>query len=217
MSAVDTIISLLKQIKDAIGGEPPQADVLEIVKRALEKKIANKEQLFIPLLHNEFYEWLRNTIGPKATDSFWQRPISEARVQSVNALVKGFLLGITQFKEPVIVNLDQIEIVAADTATPAVSKFASESNAYTTAFHVIKRVIDEAMINPGVSAEAFEAKKEQIIGDFERIANEKIESLHGAAGGGGGGSGNAGAAHNPFARKRKTRRNRKQRKTRKHK
>jgi hypothetical protein len=82
MSAVNTIISLLKQIKEAIGGEPPQADVLEIVKRALEKKLANKEQLFIPLLHNEFYEWLRNTIGPKATDSFWQRPINEARVQS---------------------------------------------------------------------------------------------------------------------------------------
>jgi len=211
MSAVDTIISLLKQIKDAIGGEPPQADILEIVKRALEKKLANKEQLFIPLLHNEFYDWLRRTIGPKPTDSFWQRPISEARVQSVNALVKGFLLGITQFKEPVIVNLDQIEIVAADTATPDVSKFASESNAYSTAFHVIKRVIDEAMINPGSSEENFKTKKDQIITEFERITNEKIESFRGAAGG------NAGAAHNPFARKRKTRRNRKQRKTRKHK
>ena len=215
MSAVNTIISLLKQIKEAIGGEPPQADVLEIVKRALEKKLANKEQLFIPLLYNEFYEWLRNTIGSKATDSFWQRPISEARVQSVNALVKGFLLGITQFKEPVIVNLDQVEIIAADTATPEVSKFVSTSNAYLTAFHVIKRVIYEAMINPGVSAEEFEAKKEQIIGEFEKIAYEKIDSLQG---GGGGGGGNAGAKNKPFARGLKSRRrNRKQRKTRKHK
>jgi len=217
MSAADTIIGLLRQIKDAIGGEPPPADILEIVKKALEKKLADKSQMLVSLIHNEFYDWLRTTIGPKASNSFWQRPISEARVQSVNALVKGFLIGITQFKEPVIVNLDQVEIIGADIATPDVSKFASEANAYTTALLVIRRVVDEAMINPGASPENFTRKKEEILAEFDKLVEKKIESLPSAAAGGGA---NAGKNQNPFARRRNLksrRRNRKQRKTRKHK
>jgi len=217
MSAADAIISLLRQIKDAIGGEPPPADILEIVKKALEKKLADKSQMLVSLIHNEFYDWLRTTIGPKASNSFWQRPISEARVQSVNALVKGFLIGITQFKEPVIVNLDQVEIIGADIATPDVSKFASEANAYTTALLVIRRVVDEAMINPGASPENFTRKKEEILAEFDKLVEKKIESLPIAAAGGGV---NAGKNQNPFARRRNLksrRRNRKQRKTRKHK
>lgn len=213
MSAVDAIIGLLRQIKDAIGGEPPPADILEIVKKALEKKLADKSQMLVSLIHNEFYDWLRKTIGPKASNSFWQRPISEARVQSVNALVKGFLIGITQFKEPVIVNLDQVEIIGADIVTPDVSKFASEANAYTTALLVIRRVVDEAMINPGASPENFTRKKEEILAEFDRLVEKKIESLQSVAGPKG-----AGGGANAYRRGLKSRRhNRKQRSTRKHK
>jgi hypothetical protein len=222
MSAAASIIGILKQIKDAIGGEPPDEDVLEIVKKALEQKLANKEKPFVDLLHNEFYNWLRTAIGPKPTNSFWQKPISEAKVQSVNGLVNLFLITVRRLPSPVIVNLNQVEAIAAETVSPPVTKFASERNAYATSLELIKRVINEALLNPGVSEEVFTQKKDERSEEFETIAYAKDDSLangggaggSAASGGGGGGGGNARARRRGLKSRR---RNRKQRKTRKQK
>ena len=213
MSAADTIIGYLKQIKDAIGGEPPDEDVLEIVKKALEQKLANKEKPFVDLLYNEFYNWLRTTF-------------SEEKVQSVNALEKAsliaFLIGVRNLPSPVIVNLKQVEAIAEETVKPPVKKFASERNAYTTSLFVIKRIINEALLNPGVSEEVFTQKKDERIEEFDTIGLAKAKSFaygggaggSAASGGGGGGGGNARARRRGLKSRR---RNRKQRKTRKQK
>ena len=222
MSAAATIIGILKQIKDAIGGEPADEDILEIVKKALEQKLANKEKPFVDLLHNEFYNWLRTAIGPKPTNSFLQRVNSEKNVQTVNGFVHAFLFAVRNSPIPVIVNLNQVEAIAAEIvsppvtkfASPPVTKFASEKNAYTTSFFVIKRIIDEALLNPGVSEEVFTQKKDERIEEFETIAKGGGAGGSAASGGGGGGGGNARARRRGLKSRR---RNRKQRKTRKQK
>ena len=182
---------------NAIGGKPPDKDVLEIVKKALEQKLANKEKPFVDLLYNEFYNWLRTAF-------------SEEKVQSVNALEKAsliaFLIGVRNLPSPVIVNLKQVEAIAEETVKPPVKKFASERNAYTTSLFVIKRIIDEALLNPGVSEEVFTQNKDERSEEFAKIAYAKDDSLaHG---------GNARARRRGLKSRR---RNRKQRKTRKQK
>jgi hypothetical protein len=195
MNPIETLVNMLKQIKELIGLEPSKEyvmeQVLEIVKTALEKKIMDRKQNFVSLLNNEFYIWLRTTIGPKQDNSFWQKPISEAKVQSINALVNGVLMTIKQLNGRVLVNLDEVENIANE-----VPIFNNSRTAYLSALNVIKRIIETAVVNPGMREDTFAKRKNEVILDFERVSGEKLETYH------------------VQSRKRKTRKNNK---TRKHK
>jgi hypothetical protein len=195
MNPIETLISILKQIRELItielSNEYIMKSVLDIVKKALEKKNIDRKQNFVSLLHNEFYILLRITIGPNEKTSFWERPINEAKVQSINALVNGFLITIKQLNGRVLVNLDEVENIANDTP-----KFNNSRTGYLSALNVIKRIINTAVINPGIREDNFIKRKQEIIFNFERLTGEEIES------------------HNMKSRKRKTRKNNK---TRKHK
>lgn len=195
MNPIETLVNMLKQIKELIGLEPSKEyvmeQVLEIVKTALEKKIMDRKQNFVSLLNNEFYIWLRTTIGPKQDNSFWQKPISEAKVQSINALVNGVLMTIKQLNGRIIVDLNKVETIANE-----VPIFNNSRTAYLSALNVIKRIIETAVVNPGMREDTFAKRKNEVILDFERVSGEKLETNH------------------VQSRKRKTRRNNK---TRKHK
>jgi hypothetical protein len=195
MNPIETLVNMLKQIKELIGLEPSKEyvmeQVLEIVKTALEKKIMDRKQNFVSLLNNEFYIWLRITIGPKQDNSFWQKPISEAKVQSINALVNGVLMTIKQLNGRIIVDLNKVETIANE-----VTIFNNSRTAYLSALNVIKRIIETAVVNPGMREDTFAKRKNEVILDFERVSGEKLETYH------------------VQSRKRKTRKNNK---TRKHK
>ena len=195
MNPIETLVNMLKQIKELIGLEPSKEyvmeQVLEIVKTALEKKIMDRKQNFVSLLNNEFYIWLRTTIGPKQDNSFWQKPISEAKVQSINALVNGVLMTIKQLNGRIIVDLNKVETIANE-----VTIFNNSRTAYLSALNVIKRIIETAVVNPGMREDTFAKRKNEVILDFERVSGEKLETYH------------------VQSRKRKTRKNNK---TRKHK
>jgi hypothetical protein len=195
MNPIETLVNMLKQIKELIGLEPSKEyvmeQVLEIVKTALEKKIMDRKQNFVSLLNNEFYIWLRTTIGPKQDNSFWQKPISEAKVQSINVLVNGVLMTIKQLNGRIIVDLNKVETIANE-----VTIFNNSRTGYLSALNVIKRIINTAVINPGMREDTFAKRKNEVILDFERVSGEKLETYH------------------VQSRKRKTRKNNK---TRKHK
>ena len=195
MNPIETLVNMLKQIKELIGLEPSKEyvmeQVLEIVKTALEKKIMDRKQNFVSLLNNEFYIWLQTTIGPKQDNSFWQKPISEAKVQSINALVNGVLMTIKQLNGRIIVDLNKVETIANE-----VTIFNNSRTAYLSALNVIKRIIETAVVNPGMREDTFAKRKNEVILDFERVSGEKLETYH------------------VQSRKRKTRKNNK---TRKHK
>ena len=177
MNPVETLVNMLKQIKELIGLETSKEyvmeQVIEAVKTALEKKIIDRKQNFVSLLHKEFYIWLRSTLGPKQENSFWQKPISEAKVQSVNALVNGVLLTIKQFNGTLIVDLNKVETIANE-----VPIFNNSRTAYLSALNVIKRIIETAVVNPGMREDIFAKRKHEVILDFERLSGEKLETYH---------------------------------------
>jgi hypothetical protein len=187
------IIGTLEQIRELIKLELSNEfiikSILDFVKNALEKKIIDRKQNFVKLLHKELYIWLRMLIGPSKKNLFWERHISEAKVQSVIALVNGLLMTIKQLKGRVLINLDEVEIIANDTPN-----FNNLHTGYLLALNVIKRIIDTALINPGINEDIFIKGKQEIILHFERLAGEEIET------------------HTVKSRKRKTRKNNKTRK-----
>jgi hypothetical protein len=167
------LIGMLEQIRELIrlqlSNEFLMKSILDFVKNALEKKIIDRKQNFVKLLQEELYIWLRMLIGPSKKNLFWERHISEAKVQSVIALVNGLLLTIKQLKGRNLINLDEVENIANDTPN-----FNNIRTGYISALNVIKRIIDTAVINPGIREDIFIKRKQEIILDFERLAGEEI-------------------------------------------
>jgi len=167
------LIGMLEQIRELIrlqlSNEFIVKSILDFVKNALEKKIIDRKQNFVKLLQEELYIWLRMLIGPSKKNLFWERHISEAKVQSVIALVNGLLLTIKQLKGRNLINLDEVENIANDTPN-----FNNLRTGYLSALNVIKRIIDTAVINPGIREDIFIKRKQEIILDFERLAGEEI-------------------------------------------
>jgi hypothetical protein len=164
---------MLEQIKELIrlqlSNEFIVKSILDFVKNALEKKIIDRKQNFVKLLQEELHIWLRMLIGPSKKNLFWERHISEAKVQSVITLVNGLLLTIKQLKGRNLINLDEVENIANDTPN-----FNNLRTGYLSALNVIKRIIETAIINPGIREDIFIKRKQQIILDFERLAGEEI-------------------------------------------
>ena len=167
------LIGMLEQIRELIrlqlSNEFIMKSILDFVKNALEKKIIDRKQNFVKLLQEELYIWLRMLIGPSKKNLFWERHISEAKVQSVITLVNGLLLTIKQLKGRNLINLDEVENIANDTPN-----FNNLRTGYLSALNVIKRIIDTAVINPGIREDIFIKRKQEIILDFERLAGEEI-------------------------------------------
>jgi hypothetical protein len=167
------LIGMLEQIRELIrlqlSNEFIMKSILDFVKNALEKKIIDRKQNFVKLLQEELYIWLRMLIGPSKKNLFWERHISEAKVQSVIALVNGLLLTIKQLKGRNLINLDEVENIANDTPN-----FNNIRTGYLSALNVIKRIIDTAVINPGIHEDIFIKRKQEIILDFERLAGEEM-------------------------------------------
>jgi hypothetical protein len=167
------LIGMLEQIRELIrlqlSNEFIMKSILDFVKNALEKKIIDRKQNFVKLLQEELYIWLRMLIGPSKKNLFWERHISEAKVQSVIALVNGLLLTIKQLKGRNLINLDEVENIANDTPN-----FNNIRTGYLSALNVIKQIIDTAVINPGIREDIFIKRKQEIILDFERLAGEEI-------------------------------------------
>jgi hypothetical protein len=167
------LIGMLEQIRELIrlqlSNEFIMKSILDFVKNALEKKIIDRKQNFVKLLQEELYIWLRMLIGPSKKNLFWERHISEAKVQSVIALVNGLLLTIKQLKGRNLINLDEVENIANDTPN-----FNNIRTGYLSALNVIKRTIETAVINPGIREDIFIKRKQEIILDFERLAGEEI-------------------------------------------
>ena len=167
------LIGMLEQIRELIrlqlSNEFIMKSILDFVKNALEKKIIDRKQNFVKLLQEELYIWLRMLIGPSKKNLFWERHISEAKVQSVITLVNGLLLTIKQLKGRNLINLDEVENIANDTPN-----FNNLRTGYLSALNVIKRIIDTAIINPGIREDIFIKRKQEIILDFERLAGEEI-------------------------------------------
>jgi len=167
------LIDMLEQIKELIrlqlSNEFIMKSILDFVKNALEKKIIDRKQNFVKLLQEELHIWLRMLIGPSKKNLFWERHISEAKVQSVITLVNGLLMTIKQLKGRNLINLDEVENIANDTPN-----FNNLRTGYLFALNVIKRIIDTAVINPGIREDIFIKRKQEIILDFERLAGEEI-------------------------------------------
>lgn len=167
------LIGMLEQIRELIrlqlSNEFIMKSILDFVKNALEKKIIDRKQNFVKLLQEELHIWLRMLIGPSKKNLFWERHISEAKVQSVITLVNGLLLTIKQLKGRNLINLDEVENIANDTPN-----FNNLRTGYLSALNVIKRIIDTAVINPGIREDIFIKRKQEIILDFERLAGEEI-------------------------------------------
>lgn len=167
------LIDMLEQIKELIrlqlSNEFIMKSILDFVKNALEKKIIDRKQNFVKLLQEELHIWLRMLIGPSKKNLFWERHISEAKVQSVITLVNGLLMTIKQLKGRNLINLDEVENIANDTPN-----FNNLRTGYLSALNVIKRIIDTAVINPGIREDIFIKRKQEIILDFERLAGEEI-------------------------------------------
>ena len=167
------LIGMLDQIRELIrlqlSNEFLMKSILDFVKNALEKKIIDRKQNFVKLLQEELYIWLRMLIGPSKKNLFWERHISEAKVQSVIALVNGLLLTIKQLKGRNLINLDEVENIANDTPN-----FNNIRTGYLSALNVIKRTIETAVINPGIREDIFIKRKQEIILDFERLAGEEM-------------------------------------------
>lgn len=167
------LIGMLDQIRELIrlqlSNEFIMKSILDFVKNALEKKIIDRKQNFVKLLQEELHIWLRMLIGPSKKNLFWERHISEAKVQSVITLVNGLLLTIKQLKGRNLINLDEVENIANDTPN-----FNNIRTGYISALNVIKRIIDTAVINPGIREDIFIKRKQEIILDFERLAGEEI-------------------------------------------
>ncbi len=148
------LIGMLEQIRELIrlqlSNEFIMKSILDFVKNALEKKIIDRKQNFVKLLQEELYIWLRMLIGPSKKNLFWERQISEAKVQSVIALVNGLLLTIKQLKGRNLINLDEVENIANDTPN-----FNNIRTGYLSALNVIKRTIETAVINPGIREDIF--------------------------------------------------------------
>ena len=167
------LIGMLDQIRELIrlqlSNEFIMKSILDFVKNALEKKSIDRKQNFVKLLQEELYIWLRMLIGPSKKNLFWERHISEAKVQSVIALVNGLLMTIKQLKGRNLINLDEVENIANDTPN-----FNNIRTGYLSALNVIKRIIDTAVLNPGIREDIFIKRKQEIILDFERLAGEEI-------------------------------------------
>jgi hypothetical protein len=145
--------------------------ILDFVKNALEKKIIDRKQNFVKLLQEELYIWLRMLIGPSKKNLFWERQISEAKVQSINVLVNGVLMTIKQLNGRIIVDLNKVETIANE-----VTIFNNSRTAYLSALNVIKRIIETAVVNPGMREDTFAKRKNEVILDFERVSGEKLET-----------------------------------------
>ena len=167
------LIGMLEQIRELIrlqlSNEFIMKSILDFVKNALEKKIIDRKQNFVKLLQEELHIWLRMLIGPSKKNLFWERHISEAKVQSIIALVNGLLITIKQLKGRNLINLDEVENIANDTPN-----FNNLRTGYLSALNVIKRIIETAVINPGIREDIFIKRKQEIILDFERLAGEEI-------------------------------------------